>query len=451
MSKWFNRLNRKNGKTILVNERGTLTLEENSPQWEEVMMSPNTEIVDEVFNIRMAGDHMRTALAGWGEQVPVLTPVDKRITPAPAYTGEMPASLVNASNMVDEFSRINQELIAAGVSPKALQGIDELQLRNLVTGAPAPYVTHKKGVERRIHTRRDPNEITGREELSVFMDPSNPGEPLITKIGTTDLGSHTKASEYIQERALKLMGLPAQLNNKGKDRHYLTDFIVPTESGPRRIDGMTKSNDGQYRNTTPVPVYTALEPKNKNFRTTENDKKSIAREVNSLIRDHMMKTGGNVVSATENLLNTGVLGIADEQRRLGKLLRNDPNRMIHSDEVYDELLVTGYPGAEAFGVGEYNDVKTSAPTTIQLGDLSLAREYVEGLRTRSWNDTKNVFSVGSFGDVQSQGGRQGRLRAITKQSLQNNQTLNGQRIFEDVGKSNEYPHVAQLLRNLPYA
>ena len=103
------------------------------------------------------------------------------------------------------FADIDSQFEAVGVPHKAVTDLQEVG--QLVGGAPAPYVmTGGNGNERRVHTQREVNPFTGEQEI-VPVKNERTGNALVTEFGTgVDLEGEDKASEYVQDHILRLMG-----------------------------------------------------------------------------------------------------------------------------------------------------------------------------------------------------------------------------------------------------
>ena len=329
----------------------------------------------------------------------------------------------------------------------ALPDVDQSYMsdKRLDGEVPMPVISNDGNIENRVHTQYDWNGY-GQKEIVPYMDKTT-GKPLVTQYGEgVDIGEHQLSSEYVQERALKLMGLEAKLNprntghnvtNKGGDFHY-SDFFVDdgTETG-RKIDGMARRDDFD---TTAIPMYTAVSPADRYYRSHED--KAMSAKVRRLLSNEIRATGANIEQAVESLIRKGQLGGKTPQHAAGKVLRNDPQRM-SPHEVYDELIVTGYDKDDYFQGSKEIDRNPRAPTSVSMVDLDRAREYASG-----YTDPTNLIITASGGASKGGGPMRTKIQKIFPNDAKVESPTGEGLVFHDA--TYKHPMVRQLLKGLSY-
>ena len=159
---------------------------------------PNYQSLEEikVDNMRMAGDEL--ALLMEPRPKKELGPVYERLI-----------TQIEAANNIDNA------LMEAGVPASEFKGMKRLEVPQLKGGVPAPYVDNSvPGLERRIHLMRAHGEL-------IPVTNSNPqaGKYLVTEFGkNVNMEGEDKATEYVQDHILRLMGFDPVRGPKGKRR-----------------------------------------------------------------------------------------------------------------------------------------------------------------------------------------------------------------------------------------
>lgn len=212
---------------------------------------------------------------------------------------------------------------------------------------PAPLVFEKDGMTRRVFTRYEENPVTGVLEVVPVMDGNKAQAidlgmyPIERKFVDGKMrnvpvlpGGHGMANEMVMEHALKLMGEGKVGLNNLTSTNY-SDFARTDARGNRRqTEGMIRASDGYGTETVAIPSHTMLVP-------SKQELPEVTKDVRKKVKDEMSRNRVPIIKATENLVERGELG-PNTGHRYGKLLRADKNRMA-GEEVYDELIISGYP------------------------------------------------------------------------------------------------------------
>lgn len=374
---------------------------------------------------RMAGEDLSQALTD-DDVLDFLLEIEEPSSPTKA----LPDAYNNLMNQTNEYARLNKDLVNAGVRESDIDLIKELDTGTLKGGVPGPYRKSRKGIETRVFMDRKANAITGKDELVPYLDPGTQ-EPLSIRLGKVGLdGIKDRGSERIQLAALKLMGKPSRLNNTVVGKEHRADFVQQLdEQTHKQVEGMVRSIEGRYRNTVGIPSYTAIVP-NTSFQGPMN------RTVRDMVNKQIVEGKSDGITAVEALLNAKRIGIPDASRRIGKLNRSDSS-LLDKDEIYDQMIITGYPQAKL-----NDDTAAYAPDTVHLApDLAKVKQAVMDMNA---NEARKTLQVTNNYGHDGQGG----ARTQIKHVLDMNRVRNGTPLFVDA--ANAFPNVQQLLSNLEY-
>ena len=291
------------------------------------------------------------------------------------------------------------------------QMIDNLQsIRQLSNGVPAPYIdtVSKPGIERRIHTGVGVNPYTGDREIVPFMNKGT-GEALVTEFGTNvNMEGQDKASEYVQDHILRLMGHNPQRGPTGK-----IDFYVD-------IDGQRVGIDGQALGAGERPVveaYTKAIPTGRNYGYGygRQGDRSIKTDMKRLI-DSELRQGNTFDEAMSNLVSSG--RVRNDRHLAGKLYKAD----------YDEVLMP-IQNQTMHRANQRNDVIAIAPDDVIGYNLHDIREDINNIR--DGRQLQYTYNAGMDG----RGEARTRIRGYVPQEA-----------IVNVVDSN--PYVAQILSNI---
>lgn len=325
-------------------------------------------------------------------------------------------------NQAAELNRIDAELQAAGVPASEFKGFQRLQVPELEGDIPAPYVMQRPGGggERRIHLVEE-----GGELYPIANNNPNAGDYLVTDFGkNVDLEGETKATEYIQDHILRLMGYDVQRGPKGK-----VDFYVTKDGERVGIDGQTSrvgwSPDVQaYAKMVPMDRpdggygygYSPVRDRY-NAMNTQANEMAIVRDIRRHL-DNEMTGSKSLEEAVNNLVNAGF--IRDDEWLQGKAFRQD----------YNEVLMPVLNARDHRNNARFDD-NAIAPDEILKYDMDEVSAYVRGIKDR--RDLQIVPNAGN--------NRSGELRGQIKAAVPSS-------MIEDVVGG--YPYAAQMLRTLPY-
>ena len=298
------------------------------------------------------------------------------------------------------FKAIDDALVEAGVNPgeftkkirvgkgknkrnETIRTLKRLDTGDLQGGAPGPYVKNTPTHEIRVHVKRR----NDGELVPAGVEPTVLGmAPHLTK--------DEQATEVIQRKALQLAGMNASPGNTrvdpvtGRTMHHYSDHLVELPDGKQiRVEGKIRSADGRFKNTDNVPSHTFIVP----IGGENLPLPKMRRLVDTMITDHMKDYNTDVITATEALLADGKLGIDDDQSRLGKLLRSDPAYMNDPEGIYDQMIVTGYPGQTILHDDDFKSKKlVKGPSSIHLvPNLKALKDSVVDSNSRRILVTKN--------------------------------------------------------------
>jgi len=339
------------------------------------------------------------------------------------------------------YKAIDDALVEAGVNPgeftkkiqigkgkkkrgEKVRTLKRLDTGDLQGGVPGPYVKNSPTHETRVHVRRrDDGEL-----VPAGVEP--------TVLGMIDLPRGQQATELVQQKALQLAGMNARFNNQRRGLEHYSDHIVDLGDGnTRRVEGKIRVADGNFANTDNVPSHTFIVPGD----GVQRDLYGMQREVRSLIERQMRASRTDALTATEMLLHSGELGIADNQRRLGKLLRSDPAFMEDPDGIYDQMIVTGYPKETVYNDRDFNSKKlVKGPSTIHLvPDMKALKDSITDGSKRRPLVTRNE---GHSGD--------GAPRTQVQHIVPIDGEREGRPLYIDMTEA--FPMTQQLLEILPY-
>jgi len=301
----------------------------------------------------------------------------------------LPGRRAELAQLSPSYSKLAEEnpRQAAVLVEKGLSNLGRLQ-----GNVPMPIIS-KSGV--RTHTNYRTDEITGQELVVPYMDPSDRRVVLQTKYGR-EFADDGHNAEPSMMNAMKLMGYDTQWNDTGASGyHGLADLAATKGDTTKKVDVMVrKSSDKQI----PVPAYTSLVPILDSGREERGRRGSGAADyVQSQIKERMSRDSVGPVSAVESLVADKVIGPANPDRRLGKLLRSDTNRVSSPEKVYDSLIMPGYSDRTMSIRGEGSPARTpTPPTSIHMMDLGVALNALDSGKTAG--GVKYTTNYGNFGN-----------------------------------------------------
>jgi hypothetical protein len=163
---------------------------------------------------------------------------------------------------------------------------------------------------------------------------------------------------------------------------------------------------------------------------TSQDAAKVTTDVRNKVRDEMTKGNKGIIEATESLVEQGLLG-PNKPNRYGKLLRSDRSRM-PLDEVYDELIISGYPMETQADRAFRSDALVEAPSTLHLAkDLNAVRIAAEKVK-----DPRKIATGPDNTGLYGGGVPRSKMQVIMPLS---------NKVFTDMAVA--YPHTMQLLNN----
>ena len=255
---------------------------------------------------------------------------------------------------------IEDQFIAAGLTPRQarmVEALEELKGR----GVPSAFIhSPMAGVEERVHTRYGKNPLTGQQEIVPYLDPGT-GNVLVTnygdsRTGNIDMAGYGKGSEYVQDRAMRLMGQNPIRNNNSNVTDV--DFLV----NGKGIDGEIREDFEAKNRNVPVQLYTLTTTPE----TKGGNKRVVASAVDRVIRDELRKRGGNAIDATER---------AYQSRRLEDAI---PGKLAKTESI-PQLLMTTLRSQDAIANKATKDKLAIAPREVRVVDMKAAKDYVEGM------------------------------------------------------------------------
>ena len=254
----------------------------------------------------------------------------------------------------------------------------------------------------RVHTEYDINPVTGEQEVIPFIDPSVPNRVLKTAIGDVradvmqDRAGHDRASEYLGEKVLKLMGRRGRANNKnpqldyqgnqrydkyGKPmfKHWQADLIDETNN--RNIDVEANFTTGFSADDLKPQIYTGITP----------GPDLGNQSVRQVIERHMRANNVSPIEAVESLIHGDKQKLAYPRGNItlakGKVLKNDASFTPNREDQYDDILFVGMPSDRAKAMGARdNDVNlynrssnylVNLPNELRMADLEKVRAYID--------------------------------------------------------------------------
>lgn len=266
---------------------------------------------------------------------------------------------------------IEDQFMAAGLNPKQarmVEALEELGGR----GVPRPARIRTPEGEMRVHTKYGVNPLTGQQEIVPFT--AN-GAPLVTNLGrNVPMNGHEKATEYVQEQAMLLAGLPVTRNNNTGNA-MAPDFRV----GNQLVDGEIRfDTEG---NNIPVQLYTSITPSD----TTGMNEFAVRDAVKSLITQKMGQ-GNNIFSAVDELSRERK--VRNHMRSGapfdGKLLKDKPGERI------DQLIMPTLTKKEALANKAARDTIAIAPQNIRMVNLDSVNDALMDMDSAVMNDRMQV-------------------------------------------------------------
>jgi hypothetical protein len=332
------------------------------------------------------------------------------------------SAMADAVEYMTRRNAIDAEYGLAGLSKQQARSTSDLG--SLLGGkVPAAYIDNpSQGVERRVHTRYEVNPVTGEQDVVAYLDPGT-GNPLTTNYGDSrfadiDLGGYHKASEYVQDRAMRLMGLNPQRNNSANVTDV--DFMVKGMG----VDGEIREDFETKNRNLPVQVYT----KTTTPATKGGDKREVAQAVRREIVNELRSRGGNVMEAVERAGNSGKITDIYE----GKALKPDIQR----------ILMTSLNTEDALRNKAARDKISIAPSNIRVIDMENAYNYIDQMTPdqilkNSGTGRETLQVRGNTGDPNSRNREaRGRVYIRIPESAEG--------VSYVAGTPNRFPHVAQL-------
>tara|TARA_R110002012_G_scaffold292417_2_gene487605 strand:- start:3071 stop:4384 length:1314 start_codon:yes stop_codon:yes gene_type:complete len=312
----------------------------------------------------------------------------------------------------------------AGI-PKSLQDSEVgLLVDELSNNVPAPIIREdrSRNVQRRIHTKREANPVTGVEQVVPFINEAT-NTPLITEFGkNVDMEGQDKASEYVQDHILRLAGFNPTRGPEGK-----IDFYIEKDGQRIGIDGQTMATGDNPQ----VEAYTKAIPANrerggygKGYAKSRWNPDGINEQSNvSAIKNDMagalsseMGKGVPFRKAMDNLVADGK--VRNDRNLEGKLYKDD----------YDMVLMP-MQNRQAHKDNRKNDNIAIAPDNVIQYDLNEIRNHVNNISNP--NDLKIAYNAAMNG----RGEARTKIRAEVPQSAIQN-------VVE------QYPYVAQILAGM---
>ena len=368
-------------------------------------------------------DNIRTVFVGGpGSEERLFGPLMRGMRGETAFEKK----LNSLNDRLQQFKANDEALIAAGVKPSSMPGgLKRLQTGTLQGGVPGPYIKGSPDNETRVLLDRDETgELIPIDTITFGQHKQLPG-------------GHTKASEYLGEKILRLMGMEPELLNS-KASHYAD--LIDKKSG-KRIDVEIKDNDpGQHSGAVfALQVYTYLFPLDGKYREPYQIRADVERNVNNYASFNNV----NMIDAVEALVQQGVLGPSESRFRIGKALKSDPRLASSEAARMDSIIMPGYTReTNQIGVTGGNEGSlVTAPTSIQEINLPLALEYVKQQKG-DLEPRKKLRTRDSRGDEQMQE-EDGHLRARLYMDIPNDATINGKQIADNV--LDIHPLTQQLL------
>lgn len=266
------------------------------------------------------------------------------------YIGEQVGRFVHNDRM---FERAG---VPVDVAPTITDTVGRMS-----NGVPMPFVdkSSKQGVERRVHTRFEKNPYTDEFEIAPFVDVDT-GGALVSEFGDSRVANidnftgqrGDKATEYVAERVLKLMGLAPR-----RGPFAGVDFQVDMGGKQVGIDAQIQRGDGPLQ----TQLYTYLRPQDKNYEVSKDGGFAVANDMRSMIRNAPNASTSNLVDVIESMADNGQLN-DKHNNRFGKALKDD----------YDYAVMPQYDIAYANRNQKANDTITEAPNSIAFVDLKKA-------------------------------------------------------------------------------
>ncbi len=328
-----------------------------------------------------------------------------------------------------EFNTIDSHLMSAGVPASQFSGMQRLQVPELQGNVPAPYIDKSSpGVEKRIHLVRDED---NRELYPIGNNNPEAGEFLVTEFGKdVNMEGQTKASEYVQDHILRLMG-----DDPKRGKHAGVDFVVERDGKTIGIDGQT-----QLEGKPPVvEAFTKVMPNNRagvggdgggygygyarDGNNTKANEIAIKNDVGASL-NNAMKEGRTFDEAMQFLMNDGYIADARDRHGngvvAGKLYKSD----------YDEVLMP-IQNAQQHIANARQDRVAIAPEGVVSYNIHDIKDDVKGITNP--REILKAYNAGFSGRDQARV----KLRAEVPS-----------RHVHDVVA--EHPYVGQMLRQLQY-
>lgn len=262
------------------------------------------------------------------------------------------------------------------------QPLPMMQGGDMGTGFPMPVIDKlsKPGVERRIHTNYQYIPELQRTEVVPIVR-EDTGKALVTELGDASKHSietegHTRGTEYMQDRILRLLGakkLEASNQNDIYDVDFKAHFNDELEYFPDAQSGIdgeirySSYSNGRPTNALPVQLLTQIHPKGwRNM--SDRQMKDITTD---LIRTELQRNPSlNIEGAIQML----------EER--GDLIHRIDGKAIKPS--HDALIMPGYTAKDAqANITVDKKPNIMAPETVHYVPLNEARSYIAQQRGKA--------------------------------------------------------------------
>lgn len=326
------------------------------------------------------------------------------------------------AQQLGRFGEIDASFERAGVPHQEVTALQVI--RKLANGVPAPFIGKaSNGNERRVHTQVVKNPFTGEMEIAPFNNVRT-GEALVTEFGrNVNLEGEDKASEYVQDHILRLMGYNPRRGPKGK-----IDFLVEKGDQTIGIDGQVQQAGRDPNVELFAKVIPSDRPKggygygyaNKGDNTRANEE-AIKSKVRMLI-SNKLKSGIGIKNAMNELMNEGL--IKRDRNIDGKLYKDN----------YDKVLMPIQNARQNIQNRNVGDKIAIAPDKVLGYDLNEIKEGIDNI-----TDNKQIQYAYNAGDTRPQADHQARVKVRAGVP---------QQFVQDIVEHN--PYVAQILKTLNY-
>jgi hypothetical protein len=316
-------------------------------------------------------------------------------------------AIQDATSYLNRQYGIEDQFIDAGLSPKQARMVEALEeLKG--KGVPSAFIhSPQQGLEQRVHTKYATNPFTEQQEIVPY---TVNGSPLVTNFGrNVPMNGHQKATEYVQEQAMLLAGLPVQRNNTSDI--YAPDFRI----GNQTVDGEIRTaSEGQ---NLPIQLYTKIVPNG----VRGVDEHAVKQIVGNAIAERAPQYG-NIPAAVSSLYRDGNFRTVYD----GKLLNQRPGKVV------DNLIMPTLTNQEARANKNANDRIAISPQELRMVNMNAVKDVLNDMPVQE--QLKRLQSRGNTGDG---GGGEPRSRLYIRVDQ------NAPGVSYDM--ADRHPHVAQIL------